>query len=274
MLTGCQSGGSSHTPVARIDNETLTLEALRAQFDSSKGVSEAQAQEYIRRWINNEILYREAIRRGLDKNETVVSRFEEARRQLVINALLEEEIYNEKSLESAPEEIGGYYQQHLHEFAVPADVAQVSFVLFSNRDAANAFRTAVLRGTPWSDALKQMRSDLEQAASIVAGVDSAYHTQATLVPAELWRVAAASMRAEPSFPIRTNDGFYILSVWKFMRKGQTADIQYVEQEIRGRLAIERRQRMLDSLMENLRAKHTVQILFKSGDGDTATKPKE
>jgi hypothetical protein len=95
-----------------------------------------------------------------------------------------------------------------------------------------------------------------------------------LLPVELWRVAAAATQADPSFPIRTNDGFYILTVWKYIRKGRTADVRYMEQEIRSRLTVERRQRMFDSLMENLRGKHSVQILVQSGDGDTAAKPKE
>ncbi len=270
VAPGCREAEPPQTPVARIDNRTLTLESVRAQLDSTHGISDAQLQEYIRRWINNEILFREAVRRGLDQDQRVTTRLEEVKRQLAINALLEEEIYNEKTLESPPEEIQAYYEAHQPEFALPADLALVSFVLFSDRDAANSFRTSVLRGTSWSEALQAILADPQASELVVARVDSMYHSQNTLFPVELWRVASAATRVGPSFPIQTNDGFYILISWKLSRQGQTADLAYVEREIRSRLAMERRQRLMTTLIENLRARHAVEILVQSVDGDSTS----
>lgn len=265
LIAGCRRREPSVTPVARLDNTTLTLEEIKAQLDSSRGVSAAQLNEYIQRWINDEILYREAMRRGLDGKESVRARVEEVRRQLAINALLDEVVYTQGSSHSSPQEVAQYYQTHINEFVLSTDVALVSFALFRDRDAANTFRTKVLQGTRWGDARKQALADPQQAAQIAVHVDSAYYTQSTLFPVELWRVVAASEKVEPSFPIRTGEGFYVVIVWKLGRQGQRAELPYVEREIRSRLAIERRQRLLSELMENLRAKHTVEILVSAGD---------
>jgi len=73
----------------------------------------------------------------------------------------------------------------------------------------------------------------------------------------------------PSFPIRTDDGFYVLMTWKLGRKGETADVLYVEPEIRGRLAIERRQQKMEELLAKLRKQHTVEILAGPVAGDTS-----
>lgn len=269
VLLGCAKEKSERTPVARLDNRTLTLEEVRAQFDSSRGISEAQLHEYIRRWINNEMLYREAVRLGLDQKPEIALHVEEIRRQLIINALLNQLVYTEKTAESSPAEVEAYYDRHKLEFPLPTDVSWVSFVLFDDRDAANGFRTKVLRGTTWDEALRQIAEDAEQAKHVLARVDSSYFTQANLFPAELWRVAAASSRTEPSFPIRTDNGFYILIVWKFLRQGQPAALAYVRDEIRSRLTIARRKEKLDSLLENLRAKHTVEIMVNAENPDTA-----
>lgn len=265
LVAGCKKGEPSVTPVARLDNTTLTLEEIRGQLDSSRGVSAAQLNEYLQRWINDEILYREAVRRGLDQKASVSARLEEVRRQLAINALLDDVIYTQQSSRSTPQEVSQYYQSHNNEFLLSGDVALVSFVLFRDRDAANAFRARVLQGTRWGDALKQALADPQQAAVIAVHVDSVYYTHNTLFPVELWRVASASGKVEPSFPIRTGDGFYVLIVWRLSRPGQRADLAYVEREIQSRLAIERRQRLLAELMENLRGKHTVEILVSAGD---------
>jgi hypothetical protein len=261
LFVGCARKDSSQQPLARIDDRTLTLEDVRARLDSSRGVTAAQVGEYTRRWINDEILYREAVQRGLDNSESVRAQLEEVRRQLAINALLQEEIYSDKLQQSTAEEVAQYYSAHSKEFTLSADVALISHVLFHDRDAANIFRTTVLKGTLWNQAISQLLADPAQSSQIVARIDSAYYNQNTLLPAELWRVAAAAGKPEPSFPIRTNEGSYVLIVWKFGRQGQVADRAYVENDIRSRLTIERRRRALTSLVETLRSKHTVEYLL-------------
>ena len=269
LLIGCNRNNSSQQPVARIDDRTLTVEDVKARLDSSRGVTAAQMAEYARRWINDEILYREAIRRGLDNSETVRAQVEDARRQLAINALLQEEIYSDKLQQSTVEEVSQYFSAHSKEFTLPADVALVSYVLFRDRDAANAFRASVLRGTPWKQALDQAFVDPQLASQVVARMDSTYYSQNTLLPVELWRVAAASPKPEPSFPIHANEGSYVLIVWKMIHQGQVADLAYVESDVRSRLAIERRRRALNTLVETLRSKHAVEFML-SDETDTSS----
>ena len=269
FLAGCGTKNSGQRPVARIDDRTLTLEDVRARLDSSRGVTSAQVGEFARRWINDEILYREAVRRGLDNTESVRAQVEEAKRQLAINALLQAEVYTQSSAESTPEDIAQYYTAHNKEFTLPTDVALVSLLLFTDRDAANAFRTVVLKGTPWAQAVRQAMADPKQSTMILATMDSVYYTQSTLLPVELWRVASASTKQEPSFPVHTDEGSYILIVWKLNRQGQIADQAYVEREIRSRLAIDRRRRALDGLIERLRSKHAVELMVND-QADTSS----
>ena len=242
---------------------------VRARLDSSRGVTPAQVGEFARRWINDEILYREAVRRGLEKKESVRVQLEEVQRQLVINALLQDEVYTEKSAESTPEEIARYYTLNNKDFTLSTDVALVSYVLFKDRDAANAFRTNVLKGTSWDQGLRKVLADPQQHSTVAARMDSVYFTQSTLLPVELWRVASAATKQEPSFPVRTNEGFYVLIVWKVGRAGQVADMPYVEQDIRSRLTIERRRHALEALLETLRSKHAVELMV-NGDVDTSS----
>lgn len=268
VLIGCKQAEEKKTPVARLDNRTLTLEEVRAEFDSSRTISQAQLQEYVRRWINNEMLYREAVRLGLDQRRDVMARAEEIQRQLVINALLTEKVYTDQTSDFTREDLASYYDRHKQEFLLPTSVALVSFVLFDDRDVANSFRSRVLRGTSWSDALMEVYRDSVERRHIRSRVDSSYFTQASLFPQELWRVASALAKPEPSFPIRTDNGFYILIVWKSLREGQPADLAYVQDEIRGRMTIARRKQKLDSLLENLRSQHTVEIMVNAGVLDT------
>ncbi|MBI2618861.1 MAG: hypothetical protein HYW57_02145 [Ignavibacteriales bacterium] len=247
ILLGCQKQDSSGSVIARVDDQTLTMEQVRAQVDTSRPVSQAQLQQYIQQWLTEEILYREAVRRGLDRSEHVNTRLRETRRQLAINGLLEQEVYHDR-------------------VAPPL----VSYVLFRQRDAATSFRNSVLGGTPWPNALRETLGNPEQASLVVASMDSIYHTQASLFPPELWRVSVAVNVREPSFPINTSDGYYVLITWRLMRQGQQPDFRYVADEIRGRITVERRRRIYDSLLENLRAQHSVEVFTTSAIADTAS----
>lgn len=271
LLAGCGGKTGSQQPVARLDGQTLTLDQVIARLDSTRGMTQAQIAEYGRRWVNDEMLYQEAVRRGLDDDETIRTQLENTRRQLAINALLQREVFTPQSLDATPEEIAQYYAAHLKEFTLATDVALLSHVLFRGRDAANTFRAKVLRGTPWSEAVRQMLADPQQAAFVAGRIDSAYFTASTLFPMELWRVAAAATKPEPSFPVHTTEGFYILRLWKMTRQGQAADREYVEREIRLRLAVDRRRNAYNTLVENLRSKHTVEILMSDESDTSSTK---
>jgi hypothetical protein len=263
---GCSKNEPDKTPVARIDKQTLALEEIRAHIDTTREPSQAQIQQYIQRWLTEESLYREAIDRGLDRTEEMNQKVEDVRRQLAINALLEKEVYSQQTSNFTMQDVRQYYDAHSKEFNVMHDMALVSFALFKNRDAATEFRNLVLKGTQWNSAINQ------HAQSVVLRVDSSYRTEATLIPAELWRVASKSTSRELSFPISTDNGYYIIVVWKFIKQGQTADVPLVEQEIRGRLTVERRRQMYDQLVQNLRSKHAIQVFtsFASDSGKSKT----
>jgi hypothetical protein len=269
FFSGCGGNDGSRQAVARVDGQALTLDDVVAQLDTTRGTTRAQVAEYARRWLNDEILYREAVQRGLESDENVLAKLERTRRQLAINALLQQEVYTERSLACTPEEVSRYYAAHQQEFTLSTDVGLISYVVFRDRDAANAFRGAVLRGTPWSEAVRQMVSDPQLGQLVVGRMDSAYVTASTLLPVELWRVTSAATRPEPSFPVSTNEGFTVLIRWKMMCQGQIADLQYVEADIRARLGVERRKSAYDALLEKLRPKHRVELLV-SDEADSSS----
>lgn len=250
---GCSKTESNKRPVARLDDQMLALEEIRAHIDTSREPSQVQVQQYIQRWLTEESLYREAVERGLDRTDEMNQKVEDVRRQLAINALLEQEVYSRQEANFSEQEIRQYYDAHIKEFIQMHDVALVSYVLLKNRDAATEFRNSVLKGIAWNTAVEQ------HASSILFRIDSSYQTQGSLVSPELWRVATNASARELSFPVRTDKGYFILVVWKFVKQGQTSDLVLVEPEIRGRLTVEARRKLSENLVQKLRAKHAIEV---------------
>jgi len=263
LVAGCSKEESNKTPVARLDNRTLALEEIRANIDTTRELSQSQIQQYIQRWLTEETLYREAVELGLDRTDALNIKVEDVRRQLAINALLEQQIYSLELPEST-QNVRTYYEEHLKEFNLRESVALVSYMLFKNRDAATEFRNMVLKGNTWNTAVNQLSS------SILLRVDSMYQSEASFLSPELWRVASNASIKELSYPVNTDKGYYILIVWKFLKQGQPADLQLVEKEIRDRLTIEHRRKIYNQLIQKLRAKHAIEVFVNTTPDSTVS----
>ncbi len=262
LLAGCGRSDTGGTPVARVGNRTLTVEEIRKSLQTGDEPSAAQMQQYIQRWVADELLYQEAVSRGLDRSTEVENRVTDLRRQLTINALLQRDVYGKQPADITDEQVRAYFDGHQKEFALPEDVALVSYALFRDRDAATSFRNSVLKGSGWSEALGQ------SGPAVMARLDSSYRTQASLQPPELWRVASNAKGKDPSFPVSTTNGYFVLAVWKYQRQGQTADVQYVSREIRNRLTVDARQHLYDSILTTLRARHPIDVFLTSAGADS------
>jgi hypothetical protein len=263
-LGACQQEPSGETAVARIEDRSLTMQEIRMQFDSTRPPTEAQIQQYLRRWVADELLYREAVRRGVDQSPAVQRRLEEQRRTIIIQELLDAEIYRASAGAPSDDEVRRYYEQFRSSFELSEPVILASLAFFEDRTKATEFRNTVLRGTSWSVAV---RTDT-LAAAIRARTDSVYFTEPRLLPRELWRVASTLTPGNPSFPISTEDGYTVVQVWNHQRAGAAADLPYVRDEIVNRLTVERRQRAYRSFVEDLRARYAVDIYLSPSFGDT------
>lgn len=260
----CQQEPSDETAVARIEGRTLTMQEIRMQFDSTRPPTEAQIQQFLRRWVADELLYREAVRRGIDRSPAVQRRLEDQRRTIIIQELLDAEIYRAPAAAPSDDEVRRYYEQHRDSFELPEPVLLLSLAVFEERTKATEFRNDVLRGTPWSSAVRAET----HAASIRARIDSVYFTEARLLPRELWRVASTLTPGNPSFPVSTEDGFTVVQVWSVQRAGAAADLPYVRDEIVNRLTVERCQRAYRSFVEDLRSRYAVDMYLSPSFGDT------
>jgi hypothetical protein len=266
VVAGCGRPEPPKTPVARIGGRTLTMEEIRAQLQTPGDPSQAQMRQFVQHWISDEVLYREAVNRGFDQSPDVNVRIEDLRRQLAINALLDREVYAPATPSMPDERVRAYYEAHAKEFVLSQDMALVSFALFKQRDAATSVRNSILKGMTWTEALNQ------SGPAVLQRVDSSEFTQQSLHPPELWRVAANASGNNPSFPVSTPNGYYVLTVWRFLKQGQNADRVTVAAEIRNRLTMEYRQQRFDSLLTVLRARQPIDVFITAPEADTIRRP--
>jgi peptidyl-prolyl cis-trans isomerase C len=265
LAAGCTDSGKQSASVARVGTAELTSDDLRYLADSSGTVGRSR-REAVNDWIVNELLFQEAARRGLTASASYRRQVDDAKKRLAIAALLDQELYappdtalvNDAAVDAAYAASPGEYV--LHEDAVLA-----SYIVFGDRDAANAFRSAVLRGMNWNDATREAHSDPKTAPLILQTASRQYFTQSTMFPPELWKLARSLGRDEVSFVLQTPQGYTVLKSHGVKHQGEVPDLAYVRNEIRQRLLVTERRARYDNLIANLRAKHGVELHLEQMD---------
>lgn len=263
VLAGCSNERSSDKVIARVNNHVLTQEMIASQIDTSRAASDEEIRQFVNRWVTNELLFQESQRKGYDVSEEIRKKVTEAHKQLSIAELLDNEVYTPAENDVTQNDVAAYYQSHSDEFILRDDLLLLSVSVFTRNDAAVQFRAAVLGAQGWNAGVESFRSDT--AKEMVAYSDSLYHTQATLYPSSLWRVATILGQYEVSFPVKTSAGYFVMRLLGQYRKGSPAPLPYVEHDIRQRLVMELRQQRYQNFLQQLRSRYTIQFMLPSKD---------
>jgi hypothetical protein len=269
LLGGCGKRSSPGTPVARVGASELTRADL-ARLGDSLGLPAGRTKSLIDAWVESELLYQEAQRRGLTESDEVRRRVEDARKTFAIDALLARELDEKPGEEITDEVIAAFLNANAPLFTLREDVVKASYALFTDRDAANTFRTALVRGKSWDDAIAGVRSDSLMAPSLRAAAREQYFTQGTMYPDELWKLARTLPKDEVSFAARTPAGFAVVVVRGAKHAGDAPDLAYVRGDIRQRILIARRRARYEQFLTSLRNKQRVEV--SSGAADSAAAP--
>lgn len=264
LMAGCGKERTGSGFVARVNQSYLTKEEIEKAHDSLAS-TRTMMRAYVDTWVTNEVLYQEAQRRGFGNSEELQHQLEETRKRLAISALLEAEVYNEQPEQVGEEEIAATLKTRGGEFLLREDLVQVSFALFSDRDAANGFRTMILRGSSWNDAVLQMHEDSLFKRQILQVADHEYFTKSTLYPEELWKLSRNLPKEEVSFVVKTDFGYYVLIVHNTKKQGELPDLAYVHNEILERILLERRKAKYERMLAGLREKYSIEVRLSGAD---------
>jgi len=263
---GCQHRKTG-TVIARVGSAELTMEEAQTYIDTSRSSSGAQLRRYVAHWVNEELLSQEAASNGFDKREDIQDQLRVAHRQFLAQSFLQQQLSRD-SASLAPQDLAAYYKQHSTEFFVREDMVRLNLLTFSTRERASSFAATVARGTSWTSALDQMLHDSISSKFIITVVSGRVYSQHTLYPSELWKVARSLGTDETSFPISTESGYAVVQALASYQRGTPAPYELVQDEIRERVLLERRQKVYSDLLGTLRSKYNVELLIGTSSSDT------
>ncbi len=270
VFHGCSRQAANSPVLARVGDSQLTLDDARQHVDTSRSDVADQLRRFVGAWINAELVFQEARRKGIEKSDIVQQRSNEALRQITINEFLDQVLFREAGTVS-DDSLRRYYTNHAPEFVVREDMIQANIAFFGSREKASAFSASVSQGMPWAAVMHNLFPDTQKASALLGSSAGKYYTVHTIVPPELWRVCQGLGPGEVSYPVRAGEAFVIVQVLKAVKQGTPASYDIARDEVLQRANVEHRQHLYDSLLTTLRSRYIVQVTSSSLLSDTAAR---
>jgi peptidyl-prolyl cis-trans isomerase C len=239
--------GNATITEADLDREMKNLpEFAQAMFAGSSG-----KERFLDELIKKEILYQEALKKGIDKDPQYKAKVEDFKKITLVGLLLER-VIEEKS-KVTPEDVKEYYEKNKDEVS-PATQIRVSQIIVKTSDEANSIYEKLKKGEDFAKIAKQSSIDPGSAKS---GGDLGYLGKGQMKP-EIESVAVKLKVGQISPPVKISGGYLLVKVTD-KKLGKPLEFDKVKNLIAQRLAAEKQKVAFDSYLDELRKTYKVEM---------------
>jgi parvulin-like peptidyl-prolyl isomerase len=239
--------GNATITQADLEREMKNLpEFAQALFAGSGG-----KEKFLNELVKKEILYQEAVKKGLDKDPEYLKKVEDYKKITLIGSLLEKEI--EAKSKVTEKDVKDYYDKHKEEISSVSQI-KASHILVKTEDEANKIYESLKKGANFAELAKKNSIDPGSAKN---GGDLGFFSKGQMVPE--FEAAAAKLRiGEISQPVKTKYGYHIIKVAD-KKLGKPIEFDKVKGLLSQRVAAEKQKEAFDSYLENLKKSYKVEI---------------
>jgi peptidyl-prolyl cis-trans isomerase C len=274
-MGGCDSAGkpdttNPKTPLAEVNGKKITVADVeerlnqlprlaRTEFTGNQG-----RERMVQRMVEERMLLLAAESEGVERDEAVKAKLEEARREMLVQAYLDKK-QNDAS-KVTEDEIRAYYDAHPEDFHT-AEALRVRMILSSNRKQLQGIRDRIAQGKiSFENAAREQAEfpEIQSAAGLIPEWVQKDRAVAWIGNHPQFHEVAFSLPpGEISPVIETAKGFLILQVEE-RRKAELRPLEEVRAEIEGRLAREKSTAALPRLLDDLKKRYRVKIYEPAG----------
>jgi peptidyl-prolyl cis-trans isomerase C len=245
---------TDETVVARVGTTVFTLKDIRARLAELappyRYAAERRLPEVVKEIVQQEMLWREALRLGLDKDPAVRRQIDETTKQILTRELFRREVRT-KALPS-DEEVQRYYAGHPAEFSTP-ERQEERHILVPTQAEAEATLAEIRTGRDFEALAKTRARDPEVQEE--GGVLSFTRGQRD---AETERVAFGLKVGEVGGPVRTPRGYQLIKVVA-RHPASRQPLELAKPVIQARLQPQNEKKLFEELLARIRAEQKVEI---------------
>ncbi|MGQ9705460.1 MAG: peptidylprolyl isomerase [bacterium] len=225
--------------VAEVGSEKLTAEELYNMIEETKRNTPEMFRATITpesvmdQWIEFQILAKEGLRRGYDKDPDMKKKLEEYKKSLVVKKLWDEEI--EKKITTATEEeLLKYYEKvKKRDYLVKDELMHLRVITVKGEAEAERIREKAMSGEDFGELAKKYSIRLDNKES---GGDMGYMKSSEL-PKKVSDIVFNLDKGDISLPIKIDIGYSIYKVEDKLKPGDFVPYDYVKKQLKDRYII-------------------------------------
>lgn len=259
---GIQITESLEQPVTiMIDGENIPHEALKNYIDKLSGTfssepSTEDLKNMVEEFVRVEVLYREALNKGLDKKPEFLEELEDFKKRQLITTLVENEI-DAKAVVS-DKEIEKHYRDNQELYSAGPEV-KLSHILVGTEKEAMKIVKRLKGGEKFEEVARSLSLDTQSAPR---GGDIGYFTEEQLVPE--FKSAALSLKAgEFSHkPVNTEFGYHVLKATA-RKPLMLLKLSDVRGQIMEELLMQKQKEVVERYLKDMQKKYKVKVKWKA-----------
>jgi peptidyl-prolyl cis-trans isomerase C len=239
--------GNTAITQADLDREMKSLpEYAQQMFNTEDG-----RQRFLDELVKKEMLYQEALKKGLDQTPEFNQKVADFRKLTLISQLIDKEVISKSKV--SDQEIRDYYNKHREDFTTTSQI-RASHILVKTEDEAKKVLERLNKGEKFETLAKELSIDKGSARN---GGDLGFFGRGQMVP-EFEKAAAGMKVGEISGPVKTQYGYHIIKVTG-RKAGPVVDFDRVKEVIAQRLSGERQKEAFDKYIDGIKKNYNIVI---------------
>ena len=246
---------SEKSPViASVGNSKFTVDDLLENIPAEyrDNLTKEQNVNYVKQWMDTELLFQEALRRKIDKEPEIRNRMKKMQKDL-----LSAEMINRLSIESGKNPIDDnaikeYYNQHQKEFIRENDKLKYLEIIVDDSKTAWYINRSLTSQTFEELSLQYGKVPLPST------LNTSY-IPLNEIPEEIQKVINTTSLEVNTSPIKTDLGYHVIRIIDRLKKGEICTEEEVREEIINILTNQFQKENLEKLLSELRLKTDIQF---------------
>jgi parvulin-like peptidyl-prolyl isomerase len=254
LMISCKSQQESRSILAKVGEAYLTTEQVSHSIGArdSTDMSAEDLENYIHRWIDEELLYQAGVAEGIASSPEIQDELRKIRRMLIINRYLNNKLHGKQ--EFSDESLNQYYETHKEDFIRDQNEYRYSFLICKDRKAA----LSILRDIRRDSSFNRMIETHYPHDVLNKSWDSGYVTSNQIIP--VLQKIMVQLRPGSSYgPVASESGLIIFRLEEKFKSGTIREMELVKEILKQRVQEEWYREQYQQLLVSLRNKKPVEI---------------
>jgi uncharacterized protein YeeX (DUF496 family) len=254
VLVGCQDKKEPvEIYVAEVGNIKLSQSELERDLGNNMNLAKYR-EEYIRDWIETEILFQISTENNLLNNNNYQKIIKNSQKELAASIAINNYL-NSNPVSIGEKELRKYFEENKSDYNLSYDSYILNYAEFSSEESAINFRDNAIENG-WDKAIQSFVND----STLVINSENRLYKLSEIQSERTLRVLKKLFKNEISFVINTElNNFVVVQQLDEIVKNSTPKFQYVKENVRNSMLVLKQREQVRLLLDSLINQKNVKI---------------